>query len=182
MAKVIAYMANGLEEVECLAVVDVLRRAGIEVILASIHESRKIKGSHNIYIGADALAKDVDASRADLIFLPGGMPGTRYLGECEIVANAVKQAVADGRRVAAICAAPSVLGELHLLEGKKATCYPGFEEKLYGAQHVPDGVVTDGNITTCRGLGYAIALGLELIRVLISEEKSLEIKRAIQRD
>ncbi|MGN0295090.1 MAG: DJ-1 family glyoxalase III [Lachnospiraceae bacterium] len=182
MAKVIAYMANGLEEVECLAVVDVLRRAGIEVILTSIHDRKKIEGAHHIFIGADALAKDVDASEADLIFLPGGMPGTRYLGECEIVTGAVKQAVADGRRVAAICAAPSVLGELHLLEGRKATCYPGFEDKLYGAQHVSDGVVTDGNITTCRGLGYAVALGLELIKLLISEEKSLEIKAAIQRD
>ena len=182
MAKVISYMANGLEEVECLAVVDVLRRAGVEVILTSIHDSKKIKGSHNIFIGADALAKDVDASSADMIFLPGGMPGTRYLGECEIVTEAVKKAAAEGRRVAAICAAPSVLGELHLLERKKATCYPGFEDKLYGAEHVTDGVVTDGNITTCRGLGYAIALGLELIKLLISEEKALEIKAAIQRD
>lgn len=113
MAKVIAYMANGLEEVECLAVVDVLRRAGVEVILTSIHDSKKIKGSHNIFIGADALAKDVDASSADMIFLPGGMPGTRYLGECEIVTEAVKKAAADGRRVAAICAAPKI-GRAHV--------------------------------------------------------------------
>ena len=182
MAKVITYMANGLEEVECLAVVDVLRRAGVEVTLASIHDSKKIKGSHNIIIGADVLAEDVDASEADLLFLPGGMPGTRYLGESETVTAALKKAAADGRRIAAICAAPSVLGELHLLEGKKATCYPGFEEKLLGAEYVHDGVVTDGLITTSRGLGYAIALGLELIKLLISEEKSLEIKAAIQRD
>ena len=182
MAKVIAYLANGLEEVECLAVVDVLRRAGMDVTLASIHDSKKIKGAHGIYIGADALAKDVNAKDADLLFLPGGMPGTRYLGESSIVMKALKQAAADGRRLAAICAAPSVLGELHLLEGKKATCYPGFEEKLLGAKHVKDGVVTDVNITTCRGLGYAIALGLELIRLLAGEEKSLEIKEAIQRD
>ncbi len=182
MASVIAYLANGLEEVECLAVVDVLRRAGVEVTLASIHESKKIKGTHGIFIGADILAKDLDAASADLLFLPGGMPGTRYLGESKYVVDAVKRAAADGRRIAAICAAPSVLGELHLLEGKKATCYPGFEDKLYGAEHVTDGVVTDGTITTCRGLGYAIDLGLELIKLLVSEEKSLEIKAAIQRD
>lgn len=182
MAKVIAYMANGLEEVECLAVVDVLRRAGIEVVMTSIYEQCEVEGSHGIRIRTDACADHVSGSDADMIFLPGGMPGTANLKASSVVADALKQAAKDGRRIAAICAAPSVLGELHLLEGRKATCYPGWEKSLYGALHVTDGVVTDGNITTARGLGYAIDLGLELIRLLISEEKSLEIKKSIQRD
>lgn len=180
--KVIAYTANGMEEVECLAVVDVLRRAGIEVVMTSITDDIRVTGSHKITIEADALIKDVDPSQADMLFLPGGMPGTTNLGACEQVTEALKQAAADGRRVAAICAAPSVLGDLHILEGKKATCYPGFEPRLSGAEYVHDGVVTDGNITTARGMGYAVALGLELVKVLISEEKALEIKASIQRD
>ena len=182
MAKVIAYMANGLEEVECLAVVDVLRRAGIEVVMTSIHEQCEVEGSHGIRIRTDACADQVNGAEADMIFLPGGMPGTANLKGSSIVADALKQAAKDGRRIAAICAAPSVLGELHLLEGRKATCYPGWENSLYGAMHVTDGVITDGNITTARGLGYAIDLGLELIRLLISEEKSLEIRKSIQKD
>ena len=182
MSKVIAYMADGLEEVECLAVVDVLRRAGIEVVMTSITDKKQVLGSHNFLIGTDAIASEIDPLDADMIFLPGGMPGTKYLTESAYVTKAIKDAFAAGKKLAAICAAPSVLGVNGLLEGKKATCYPGWEEKLLGATCVHDGVVTDGNITTARGLGYAIALGLELIKILDSEEKSLQIKASIQRD
>src|SRR5699024_10239803 len=96
------------------------------------------------------------------------------------VCAALRKAAADGRRLAAICAAPSVLGELGLLEGKKATCYPGFEGQLLGASYTHEGVVTDGNITTARGVGFAIDLGLELLRVLKGEKPAEEIKAAIQ--
>ena len=95
---------------------------------------------------------------------------------------ALKEAAQSGRRVAAICAAPSVLGQLGLLEGKQATCYPGFEDQLKGASYTRTGVVTDGNVTTARGLGYALDLGLELVRLLQGEEKAAKIKAAIQYD
>lgn len=180
MSKVLVYIANGMEEVECLAVVDLLRRGGVEVELVSIHGTMEVTGSHGIRVGADRVLADSRPEEADLLFLPGGMPGTRYLRESEAVCGALRAAASSGRRLAAICAAPSVLGELHLLEGKKATCYPGFEDKLLGAQYCHDGVVTDGKITTARGVGFAIDLGLELLRVLKGDGAAAEIKAAIQ--
>lgn len=182
MKKVYAYVASGLEEVECLAVVDVLRRAGIEVTLVSIEKERYITGSHNITIQADALFEETDPREADCLFLPGGMPGTKHLAAHKGLTETLAAAYGNGKHLAAICAAPSVLGNLGLLEGKEATCYPGFEEMLRGASYTRKGVVTDGNVTTARGLGYALDLGLELICVLLGKEKALEVKASIQYD
>ena len=182
MIKVFAFLADGLEEVECLAVVDVLRRSGIEVTLVSITGSREITGSHNIRFRADTLFEEVSADEADVLFLPGGMPGTKTLQAHEGLAAAIKKANKQGRRIAAICAAPSILGALGLLKGRTATCYPGFEEFLTGVSYTSQGVVTDGNITTARGLGYALDLGLELIRLLQGPQQSGKIKEAIQYD
>ena len=180
MSKVLAYIADGMEEVECLSVVDMLRRGGVEVQLVSVNGKMEVTGAHNIRVGADCLLEASDPDSADLLFLPGGMPGTTHLRESEGVCAALRKAAADGRRLAAICAAPSVLGELGLLEGKKATCYPGFEGQLLGVSYTHEGVVTDGNITTARGVGFAIDLGLELLRVLKGEKPAEEIKAAIQ--
>lgn len=177
---VYAFLATGLEEVECLGVVDILRRAGIEVKLVSVTGESMVTGSHNITIQADALIEKVDFSKADLLFLPGGASGTRNLAACGLLCEQLKVFAAEGKRLAAICAAPSVLGQLGLLEGKRATCYPGWEDRLTGAIHVSDGVVTDGNITTARGLGYAIDLGLELVGRLAGAEVSQQIRDAIQ--
>lgn len=177
---VYAFLATGLEEVECLGVVDILRRGGIEVKLVSVTGVPMVTGSHHITIQADALIEDVDISQADLLFLPGGIPGTPNLAACDTLCTWIKEFAAEGKGLAAICAAPSVLGQLGLLEGKCATCYPGFEEQLMGATVVGDGVVTDGNITTARGLGYAIDLGLELVKRLAGAEKAQSIKDAIQ--
>ena len=182
MATVYAFLANGSEEVECLACVDVLRRAGIDTRLVAVGGELKIKGSHGIEIVCDSLIEETELSSADVLFLPGGMPGTLNLGADRRLCEALLRQAREGRRIAAICAAPSVLGGLGLLKGKKATCYPGFEDKLEGACHSSDGVVTDGNITTARGLGYALELGLELIRLLCGEERSMEIKSSIQYD
>ena len=170
-AVVYACMANGLEEVECLAAVDVMRRCGIEVKLVSMSGELLITGSHGIKITADMLWEDGDPGEADCIFLPGGM-----------LCLALKQAVDEERRVAAICAAPSVLGGLGLLSGKKATCYPGFEERLTGAEYTKQGVVTDGLVTTARGLGYALDLGLEISALLVGKETAAEVKDGIQYD
>lgn len=182
MAKIYAMIANGSEEVECLAVVDILRRGQQEVVLTSVEEENEITGSHHIRIHCDKTIAETDFADADVIFLPGGMPGTHHLAACKPLLHALKQQNDAGKRIAAICAAPSVLGENGLLKGRKATCYPGFEEKLSGASYCHDGVVTDGNITTARGLGYALDLGLELIRLLQSEEAACELKNRIQYD
>lgn len=182
MAKVYAFLANGLEEVECLAVVDVLRRAGVEVTMVSVTGDREVTGSHQITIKSDALFEEVNTDKADVLFLPGGMPGTSSLKEHQGLAAAIEKANKQGRRLAAICAAPSILGSMGLLKGRTATCYPGFEDQLTGVSYTSQGVVTDGNITTSRGLGYALDLGLELIRLLQGPQLSGKIKSAIQYD
>lgn len=181
MSKVYALIADGTEEVECLAVVDILRRSGMDVVLVSAMKDRKVVSSHKVHITADAVAADTDFSDADLIFVPGGMPGAENLAACEPLVEALKKANSEGRRIAAICAAPAVvLGRLGLLEGKTATCYPGFEHDLKGATHTGKGVVTDGNITTARGLGFAIDLGLEIVSLLSGHALAETIKNQIQ--
>lgn len=181
MAKVYAMIADGTEEVECLAVVDILRRSGVETVLVSINDTCDTTSSHNVKIQADATVAETDFSDGDVIFLPGGLPGSEYLSACEPLITAVRQALADGRRVAAICAAPGVvLGRHGFLEGKTATCFPGFEKELKGAEYTTQGVVTDGNITTARGLGFAIDLGLELVKLLVGEAQAEDTKKKIQ--
>ena len=161
MAVVYAFLADGLEEVECLATADVLIRAGVKVKLVSITGKKEVKGAHGFGIHADTLLHEIDPMKADLLFLPGGMPGTKNLMACKPLCDALVQADAAGKRLAAICAAPSILGQLGLLKDKKATCYPGFEDALTGAKLTGAGVVTDGNITTARGLGYALEFQLK---------------------
>lgn len=180
MAKVYAYLAEGLEEVECLAVVDVLRRSGVDVTMVSITGAKEITGSHGIKFMADALFEEANSDAADVLFLPGGMPGTNHLKAHEGLKAAIEKANKQGRRVAAICAAPSVLGSMGLLKGRTATCYPGFEDQLTGVSYTSQGVVTDGNITTSRGLGYALDLGLELIRLLQGPQQAQKIAASIQ--
>lgn len=182
MAKIYAFIADGSEEVECLAVVDVLRRAGEDVTLVSVNEGLEVKTSHGIRLICDTTIGEAELSDADVLFLPGGMPGTEHLAANEKLAEALKRQAAAGKRIAAICAAPSIPGRLGLLAGKKATCYPGFEQMLLDADYVHDGVVTDGNLTTARGLGYALDLGLELVRLLAGAEKSSALKAQIQYD
>ena len=175
MAKVCVFTADGFEEVEGLTVVDLLRRAGEEVLMVSISDNLSVTGSHGIEIKADVFFEDVDYSTVDLLVLPGGMPGTKHQG----LADLLKEFAASDRKVAAICAAPSVLGGLGILREKKAACYPGFEEKLEGALVFTDPVVKDGNITTSRGLGTAIPFALELISQLEGEVKARQIKKSI---
>lgn len=181
MAKVYAMIADGTEEVECLAVLDILKRSGVETILVSAEDTCEVVSSHQVRIQADAKAADTDFSDGDVIFLPGGLPGSEHLSACEPLIAAIRQALAEGKRVAAICAAPGVvLGRYGFLEGKTATCYPGFEKEFKGAEYTMQGVVTDGQITTARGLGFAIDLGLELVKLLVSEEAAENTKKQIQ--
>lgn len=180
MSKVSAFMAEGMEEVECLSVVDILRRAGVEVQTVSISDRREVTGSHGITVLADVCFREADFSDSDLLFLPGGGAGVERLaahgGLCDLLRTFHNQ----GKRLAAVCAAPSVLGGLGLLEGKTATCYPGWEGKLKGASWTEQGVVTDGTVTTGRGLGFCIDLGLELARLLEGEETARTVRQRIQ--
>lgn len=180
MSLVYAFLADGSEEVEALAVIDILRRAKIDVVTVSINGTNVITSSHNITIKTDKIIEDIKFDEADLLFLPGGMPGTTNLAGNELLCKQLTEFNKQGKKLAAICAAPSILGELGILDEKNATCFPGFETKLLGANYTGEKVVTDGNTTTAKGLGAAIELGLELVKILINEEKATEIAKAIQ--
>ena len=146
------FCADGLEEVEALATLDVIRRAGLSVTTVGV---------------------------CDAVILPGGGVGTQTLYENETVCEAVKKTAADGGLVCAICAAPSVLGRLGLLQGRSAVCYPGFEKYLYGADVSDKRVVTDGNFITAAGMGCAVRFGLAIVSALLGEEKAGQIAASI---
>lgn len=179
MSKVCVFLADGFEECEGLVVVDILRRAGAEVTTASIMGRREVTGSHHITVQADALAEALALDEFEMLVLPGGMPGTTHLDGCALVTDAAQRFAAAGKRVAAICAAPSVLGRLGLLEGRKATCYPGFEPKLTGAAITGGEVAVDGTITTGQGLGAAIPFALELAAQLMGQEAADHVREGI---
>ena len=175
MAKAVVFFAEGTEECEALLVVDLLRRAKVEVLVASASGSREILSSHKVHITADALAEEVDYSDVDLVVLPGGIPGTPNLAANKTVTDTC----IAFEKVAAICAAPSVLAALGLLEGKNATAHAAFQDKLTGAHVLDAEVVVDGNITTSYGLGGAIPFALELVRQLAGEAEADRIRNAI---
>lgn len=166
MSKIGICMADGCEEIEGLTVVDLLRRAKLNIDMISITGSREVCGSHNIKFQCDAKIEDVNWEDYDGIVLPGGIPGTPNLEANEIVTDTVKKFVEEGKLVAAICAAPSIFGHLGILEGKNATSYPGFEDEMKGCHYQIDAVAVDGNIITSRGMGTAIDFGLALIEYL----------------
>lgn len=179
MSKVYIFLADGFEEIEGLTVVDLLRRAKIDAVTVSIMGRKEIMGAHGIPVIADTLIEGVTPTKEDMLVLPGGMPGTLHLGECEILAGFLKKADSEQGKIAAICAAPTVLGALGLLNGRKAICYPGMEEKLTGAVVTVEPVVTDGHITTSRGMGTAIPFALRLISLLQSQEAADTIAKSI---
>lgn len=179
MSKIGVFLADGFEEIEGLTVVDILRRAGIEVTTISIMGRKEVQGSHQITVLADALYEETDFARVDGIVLPGGMPGTKHLGAHDGVKEQITAFAAAGKLVAAICAAPSVLGENGILKGKKAACYPSFEDKLLGAEVVFEEVAEDGNVITSRGMGTAIPFALRLTAYLTTEEKAAELAESI---
>lgn len=173
-------LADGFEEVEALTVVDLCRRAGIEVYMASINGTTTVTGSHGIRIMADCTFESLDLNTLDMLVLPGGMPGTSHLRAHRGVCDALKTMVANGKQIAAICAAPSILGELGLLSGQEACCYPGFEDKLHGASISQSPVCTGPNTTTSRGLGTAIPFALKLIERLTDAQTARKIAASIQ--
>lgn len=176
MKKAYAFAADGTEEGELLCVVDVLKRAGVEVKIISVC-GETVTSSHGVRIVADGVITGNETD-ADLLFVPGGMPGSVVLGKCDKLVSLIKNQLECGKRVAAICAAPAVvLGEHGFLRGKSATCFPGFENGT--ANFTGERVVTDGLITTAKGLGAALELGIELVRLLVSREKADELAEKI---
>ena len=176
--KTIVFLADGFEECEALIVVDILRRAGIETIMASVMGRLEVESSRNIWVKADSLAEDVDFDTVDLIFLPGGRLGTENLEKSEIVKKQCLE-FAEGKMIAAICAAPSILAGIGILEGKAATCHPDYEGKMDGAILTGKSVVVAGNIITGQGLGAAFPFAFELVKILVGSRKNTQIKNAI---
>ncbi len=179
MKQIAVIFANGFEEIEGLTVVDLLRRGGVKVTMVSIEESLQVTGSHGIAVGADCSWEQMDFAEADGIVLPGGMPGTLRLDAHKEVKKMVQQLDTEGKLVAAICAAPSVLGHAGVLEGKKATCYPGFEGELTGAEYVMAPAVVDGGTITGRGMGTSIPFALAILEYLEGPEKAEEIGKSV---
>jgi len=177
MAKIITILAGGFEEIEAITTIDLLRRAGNEVTVLGL-SSTTVNGSHNITVKTDGILKDFKG-QFDGIVLPGGQPGTTNLGNSNEVLELVRSAYAKGLLCAAICAAPSVLGKAGILKGKKATCYPGTQDKLAGATYQEIPVVRDGNIITSRGVGTAIAFALEIISYFNGTEAAARIAISI---
>lgn len=180
MSKIGVFLAEGFEEIEGLTVVDILRRAGVEAVTVAIGGKRQVMGSHGIHVVADCVFEDVAFEELEGIVLPGGMPGTTNLKNHEGVVAKVQEFDRAGKLVAAICAAPSVLGYAGILQGKCATCYPGFESQMEGAVPKKDAVVRDGNLVTSRGMGTAIPFALVLTACLMGDEKAKEIGESIQ--
>ena len=175
MSKVYIFLADGFEEIEALTVVDLLRRARIDISMISITGNIKVTGSHSIGVMADALFEDTDFNDADLLVLPGGMPGTAHLMEHKGLDILLGEFHKKNKNIAAICAAPSVLAAKGILTGKRATCYPGFESKMTGSIVEDTDVVEDGNIITSRGVGAAINFSLSIINKLMGKDEALRV-------
>ena len=175
MAKVYEFIANGTEEIEALTVVDVLRRAGADIKTVSITGSNKAVLSHGVKIECDTTIEQADLSDADMLLLPGGLPGATNLNEHDGVRKAMLNQYNSGKKVGAICAAPLVLGSLGILNGKKATCYPGFEDQMTGAEYTADVYTVDGNIITGCGPAATLPYSYAILEMLgyTNEAKAL---------
>ncbi len=166
MTKIAVFMADGCEEIEALTVVDILRRAGITTDMLSVRGGQMIAGSHGILFSSDLALFEADLSAYDGVVLPGGLTGTKNLKKSQAVTETVRKFMAEGKLVAAICAAPSALGAAGILDGKHATSYPGFEDQMPGCIYETDSVVCDGNLITSRGMGTAIDFALAILAYL----------------
>ena len=173
------HLATGFEEVEAVTIADVLRRAGLTAALVSITGDKAVTGAHGITVTADMLYEEADYEACEMIVLPGGMPGTANLGAHEGLVKHIRCFAENDKYVAAICAAPMVLGAAGVLDGKKATIYPGMEDKLGGGRHKKDPVVIDGKLITSMGPGTAMLFALELVRQLAAKEICEQVKKGL---
>nr|MBQ8252162.1 DJ-1/PfpI family protein [Lachnospiraceae bacterium] len=179
MSKVCVFLADGMEEIEALTVVDICRRAEIDLTTVSITESKRVTGSHKIPVEADALLPEIDFDKVDMIVLPGGMPGTLNLEACEPLMAQVDAFDRQGKYLSAICAAPSIFGHKGLLAGKKACSYPGFESQLEGATVTENPVEVSDHFITSRGMGTAIDFALAIVARMKGQERADALAKAI---
>jgi 4-methyl-5(b-hydroxyethyl)-thiazole monophosphate biosynthesis len=175
MKKVFIFLAEGFEETEAVTAIDVLRRGRLDVASVSISGKKEVVGAHGILVVADQLFEETDFSAGTMLVLPGGMPGASNLNAHAGLKTLLKQYAEAGKYIAAICAAPLVLGGMGLLQGKRATCYPGFESTLEGAFFEQNPVVREGNILTGRGPGLAVHFGLAIVDALQGGDESLKV-------
>lgn len=174
------FLADGFEETEALAPVDILRRSGAEVKTVGV-TGKTVTSSHKVPVIADITVDDIVLDdNLELIVLPGGIPGTPNLESNDKVNEAIDFCVANNKYIGAICAAPSILGHKNLLNGKTAICFPGFEKELKGAVLSNDGVAVDGNIITAKGAGRSLDFGLKLAELVVSKEKSESVGASMQ--
>jgi 4-methyl-5(b-hydroxyethyl)-thiazole monophosphate biosynthesis len=179
MKKAVLFLATGFEETEAVGTVDVLRRGDIQTSIVSISEEHKVTSAHGVSIIADALFTEIDFSDIDALILPGGMPGASDLNSCEPLKQLLVKHYEEGKLVAAICAAPLVLGGLGLLKGRRGTCYPGFEQYLTGVILSNETAVTDGNVITGKGPGFVFDFALSIVAYLQTESSADSIAKGL---
>lgn len=173
--QIYVFLANGFEEIEAIAPIDVFRRAELMVTTVSVTGDQLVEGAHGIAIAADCLFEELRFEGDFLLFLPGGMPGTLNLEAHEGLKSLLRQQADRGQKIAAICAAPSILGKMGLLKGKEAICYPGFESYLDGATVSAESVVKAGAVFTAKGPGVAIDFALRLVEDLRGKEVATQV-------
>lgn len=179
MAKVYEFIADGTEEIEALTVIDVLRRAGVEAYTVSINETNEVNMSHGVRMTCELTVADADFSDADMLLLPGGLPGSTNLNECEAVRKAITAQFEAGKKIGAICAAPLVLGGLGILQGKRATCYPGVESQMTGAEYTHELFTIDGNIITGEGPAATLPYSFAILGMLGKSAEAEALKEGM---
>jgi len=179
--KAVILLANGFEECEALTPVDILRRAGAEVFLASISDDKAVTGAHGITVLADVLISELDTDGIDVLILPGGLKGTEALGESYQTAELIRKTVDAGSYVAAICAAPSVLGKMGYLDDRNMACYPGFESEMPLANRTGEKVEVDDIFITAEGMGVSLEFGLKITELLYGADLADKIAEQIRK-
>ncbi len=176
---IFVFLATGFEDIEAIAPVDIMRRAGLQVQTVSITDEKTVRSAHGIGITADMLLSEIDFQKADMLVLPGGLPGSTNLDACQPLTQAIKRHYEAGKAIAAICAAPMVFGHLGLLEGRKATCYPGVDGELRGATYTAAIVERDGNIITGKGPAAAFEFGYTIVDFFLGEGASTSLRQGM---
>jgi len=177
--KALIHLASGFEEIEAITVVDILRRADIETQMVSVSQCLQVTGAHNIEVRADLCLHRADYDTADILILPGGMPGSHNLANSKTLAEKIKAHYDQGKWLAAICAAPLVYGRMGLLEGQKAICYPSFEHELKGATITDETVVVSERFITAKGPGVTVDFALEIVKQLKGAETAKQIAQGL---
>lgn len=170
--RISVHLAEGFEEVEAISIIDVLRRADLDVVVVSVNGKTEVTGAHQIKVVADALFENMNYEQVDMIVLPGGIPGATNLDAHSGLRNMIRKFDSEKKSLAAICAAPLVFGNLGILNGKQAVCYPGYEKYLKGAEVLTIPVVESGNVITGRGAGVSMKFALKIVEKMVSPEKA----------